>query len=146
MRVDLDSETEDRFKWKKGDKPTLYGWKNLAAKERLIRRERTKLRRLFKDMGKDRLSAAEKLIDQAAFMAVTLADLADQINANGCTSEYQNGENQWGTKKSPEVEVHTSMMQRYLSTIKQLTDLLPEPPKAPAGPALPPWVSTDGRP
>jgi hypothetical protein len=102
-----------------------------ADKAKRIKRERTKLRRLLRDMGKERLSMAEKLIDQAAFMGITLEDLAADISENGCTSEYQNGENQWGTKKSPEVEVHTSMMQRYLSTIKQLTELLPAAPAVP---------------
>jgi hypothetical protein len=100
--------------------------------EKRIKREKTKLRRLLKDMSPDRLRAVDKLINQVAFMGITLEDLAAHINAYGCVSEYQNGENQWGTKKSPEVETHASMMQRYLSALKQFTDLLPEEPKEPA--------------
>ena len=59
-------------------------------------------------------------------MAVTLEDLRDSINENGCVSEYQNGENQHGTKKSPEVEVYNTMIKNYTTVIKTLCDLLPE--------------------
>lgn len=113
----------------------------VATKEQRIRRERTKLRRLLRCVDADRLKAVDKLIDRCAFLSVTMEDLEDHINEHGCVSEYQNGENQWGTKKSPEAEVYASLMQRYLPAMKQLVDLLPEPPKIPAGAALPPWVA-----
>lgn len=103
-----------------------------AERLRRIKREKTKLRRLLRDVEPDRLKAAGKLIDNVAFMSITLEDLQDHINLNGCVSEYQNGENQWGTKKSPEAEVYASLMQRYLPAMKQLVDLLPITP-APTG-------------
>ena len=59
-------------------------------------------------------------------MTVTLQDLQVTINANGVVSKYQNGENQWGTKKSPEVEIYNTMVKNHASIIKQLTDLLPK--------------------
>lgn len=114
------------------------------TKQQRISREKSRLRRLIRDLEPARLRAVTKLIEQVAFMGVTLEDLAAHINEHGCTSEYQNGENQWGTKKSPEVEVHTSMMQRYLSALKQLTDMLPEAPKTPQAPGGPPWISGNG--
>lgn len=43
-------------------------------------------------------------------------------------SEYKNGENQYGTRKSPEVDVYNAMIKNYASVIKQLGDLLPEVP------------------
>jgi hypothetical protein len=48
------------------------------------------------------------------------------MNANGVISEYQNGENQWGTKKSPEVEIYNTMIKNHMAIMKQLVDLLPE--------------------
>jgi hypothetical protein len=111
----------------------------VAEKQKRIRREKTKIRRLLKSVDKDRLAAAGRLIDAVAFMSVTLEDLQQAINQDGCVSRYQNGENQWGTKKSPEVEVYTNMMQRYLPAMKQLLDLLPDgPPAPPAGQPGPP--------
>lgn len=43
----------------------------------------------------------------------------------GCVSEYKNGENQYGTKKSPEIEIYLNMSKNYAAIIKQLTELVP---------------------
>lgn len=59
-------------------------------------------------------------------MAVTLEDLQKDIIDKGYVSKYQNGENQWGTKKSPEVETYNSMIKNHMAVMKQLTDLLPK--------------------
>ena len=95
--------------------------------ETRIKREREKLAEVFcEKVDENKRKTAEKLMDNAAFMAVTLEDLRDSINENGCVSEYQNGENQYGTKKSPEVEVYNTMIKNYTTVIKTLCDLLPE--------------------
>jgi hypothetical protein len=96
-----------------------------------IKREKMRLRRQFKDVGKDTLTTVDRLVDRVAFLTVTLEDLETVINEQGCTSEYKNGEHQWGMKKSPEVEAHATMMQRYLSAMKQLLDLRPPTPEPP---------------
>lgn len=95
-------------------------------KEKRVSKEITRLKKLFKDVPKDTMNAVMALIRNAAFMTVTLEDLQEAINENGVISEYQNGENQWGTKKSPEVEIYNTMIKNLASVIKQLSDLLPE--------------------
>jgi len=77
------------------------------------------------DIPKDKANSVESLLRNAAFMSITLDDLQDKINEIGVVSEYQNGQNQWGTKKSPEVEVYNAMIKNYMGVIKQLTDLIP---------------------
>mgnify|MGYP001486926503 FL=1 len=77
-------------------------------------------------MDPDVKKATQSLIENAAFMVVTLEDLQETINREGVISEYQNGANQWGTKKSPEVEIYNTMIKNHMSIIKQLTDLLPK--------------------
>ena len=72
------------------------------------------------------LKIGDNLMHQAAFMKVTLDDLAAKIRDNGCVSESQDGENQWGTKKSPEADVYNTMIKNYSAIMKQITDLLPE--------------------
>lgn len=100
------------------------------TKEQRIRVEIRRLNSLFKDMPKGTKKVVKSLVENAAFMAVTLADLQEHINLHGCVSEYQNGENQWGTKKSPEVEIHIAMTKNHTAVMKQLADLMPkEPPK-----------------
>ena len=96
-------------------------------KGKLIKREILKLKRIFKNLQKDKLDTAMGLIGNAAFMYVTLQDLQKTITREGTISEYQNGANQWGTKKSPSVDIYNVMIKNYASVIKQLTELLPDP-------------------
>jgi len=101
------------------------------AKDAKIKKEMTKLKRLFKDMEKSTMDTVSSLIKNAAFMAVTLDDLQETINLEGVMSEYKNGENQWGTKKSPEVEIYNAMIKNHMAIIKQLSDLLPKGANSP---------------
>jgi len=103
-------------------------------RERQIDQELKKLKRTFTKLDSRVKKAVENLMHNAAFMSVTLQELQKQINKNGVISEYKNGENQFGTKKSPEVETYNTMIKNYSAIIKQLTDLLPkkqgdDPPK-----------------
>src|SRR5574343_290335 len=94
------------------------------SKETRIKREISRLNRIFKNLPNDKLNTAASLIRNASFMTITLDDLQATMNEQGVVSEYQNGENQWGTKKSPEVEIYNTMIKNHMSAIKQLTDLL----------------------
>lgn len=96
------------------------------AKQQEIKKEITKLNKIFKDMDPKLKKSVHSLVENAAFMAVTLRELQEHINQNGLTCEYQNGENQWGTKKSPEVEVYNTMIKNFISAMKQITDFLPK--------------------
>jgi regulator of replication initiation timing len=113
----------------------MAGRKELSKDDR-IKKEVRRLNSLFRDLGKDKQKVVKSLIENAAFMAITLEDLQDKINLDGVTSEYQNGENQWGTKKSPEVEVHIAMTKNFTQVIKQLIDMLPDQSTRNAGEEL----------
>ena len=95
-------------------------------KDARIKKEMLKLRRLFKDMEKSTMDTVSSLIKNAAFMSVTLEDLQETINIEGAIAKYQNGENQWGTKKSPEVDIYNTMIKNHMAIIRQLSDLLPK--------------------
>jgi nicotinic acid mononucleotide adenylyltransferase len=99
---------------------------NEIAKQQEIKKEIAKLNKLFKDMEPKFKKTVQSVVENAAFMAVTLRELQDHLNKNGLTCEYQNGENQWGTKKSPEVEIYNTMIKNFISAMKSLTDLLPK--------------------
>ena len=95
------------------------------TKDQKIKREISRLKRVFKDLDKNKLQTVESLIKNAAFMAVSLEELQDIINEEGYVVEYQNGENQHGTKLSDAVKTHIAMTKNHASIIKQLTDLVP---------------------
>ncbi len=108
-----------------------------------IKREREQLEKIFAGLDENRRNTAASLIENAAFMAVTLADLRKTISENGVVSEYQNGENQFGTKKSPEVEVYNTMIKNFTTIIKTLCDMLPE--ENTEANALLTWQKANGR-
>jgi hypothetical protein len=101
----------------------------MISKEERIKKERDKLTKQFSAIDERRKRIVEKTIDNCAYMSVILEDLKAQMDAKGdeaYVSVYQNGENQWGTKKSPEIEIYNQVFSNYLKGVKQLTDLLPE--------------------
>ena len=108
-----------------------------------LKRAREELSAVFADLDEKRRKTVDKLLDNAAFMAVQLEDLRVVIQENGVTSEYQNGENQFGTKKSPEVEVYLAMIKNYTAIINSLCAMLPT--DNPAASKLLEFVTTGGR-
>ena len=101
--------------------------KKYLEKEKRVNQEIKRLKQILRDLDADekKMKAANSLIENAAFMAITLEDLMEKINQEGCVSRYQNGENQWGTKQSPETKTYNQMLKNHMSITKQLTDLLP---------------------
>lgn len=103
-------------------------------KEKRIKREIAKLKRNWTKKGQKPDELTKKLLEfcmpiiqNVAFMTVTLEDLKTEINQDGCTVEYKNGENQWGTKKNPAVETYNTMIKNYTVLYKQLFDMIPKP-------------------
>ena len=99
--------------------------KKELTKEQKIKKEIARLKRVFKDLDKNKLQTVESLIKNAAFMAVSLEELQEIINAEGYVVEYQNGENQKPTNQSDAVKTHIAMTKNHAAIIKQLTDLVP---------------------
>lgn len=91
-----------------------------------IKAEKNRLNRIYKDADKAVRDIARSLIDNAAFMSVTCEDLAKQIAENGVTVEYKNGKDQYGTKKSPEVETYNSMIKNLSAIVTALARMTPE--------------------
>ncbi len=90
-----------------------------------INKEKKRLREIFKNIETNKTALIEKLIEEAAFQAVTLEETRELIKKTGVIEEYQNGANQKGVKKSSAVEVYDKMVNTYSRIIKQLCDLLP---------------------
>ena len=99
--------------------------KKERTKEQRIKAEKTRLKGIFKELDENKKKLVTPLIEKAAFMSIELDDLQETIRQEGWTSEYQNGENQWGTKKSPEADTYIALSKNYAAVIKQLIDLVP---------------------
>jgi hypothetical protein len=96
------------------------------TKAEIIKAEKTKLNGIYSKLEAKTKKSVSSLVDEASFMAASLYELREIINDKGYTEEYQNGENQKGTKKCSEVEIYIQLSKNYMSIIKQLTDLLPK--------------------
>lgn len=97
------------------------------SKQERIKKEQCRLRAIFKDLDGNKKKLVTPLIDKAAFMSIELDELQEQIEQEGWISEYKNGENQYGTKRSPEADTYIALSKNYAAVIKQLVDLVPEP-------------------
>lgn len=97
----------------------------MTLKEKRIRREIARLRKIFESLDPNKLQIVEPLIERAAYITVTLQEVEDQLNREGWVEKYQNGKNQSGLKKSAAAEVHISLTKNLNAIMKQLLDLAP---------------------
>lgn len=101
----------------------------LIDKNKKIRKETQKLRKLFKDLTDNKKKMAEKLIENASFMSITLDELKEDIKLYGVKETYVNGKDQFGFKESIESKTYNTMVKNYMNIVKQLNDMLPEEKK-----------------
>lgn len=101
----------------------------LIEKNKKIRKETQKLKKLFKDLPDNKKKMAEKLIENASFMSITLDELKEDIKLYGVKETYVNGKDQFGFKESIESKTYKTMVKNYMNIIKQLNDMLPEEKK-----------------
>lgn len=101
-----------------------------AKKETRVKKEKKRLCEIFKDLEPNKLKTCSALIDRAAFITISLEDLEEQLNYDGWTEYYQNGNNQSGWKKSAAADVHISLTKNLNAIVKQLLELVPPAQKA----------------
>ena len=97
-------------------------------KEKKIKQEVNRVKKLYKDFSKDKAKSLEGLINEVSFMKVSLEELREDLLINGLTELFEQGPNQY-KRERPEAKIYTSFIQRYSNTMKQLIDLLPEEDK-----------------
>ena len=103
--------------------------KKEITKDAIIKKEITRLTKLYKNIEGNKKEVANGVIQEAAFMRATLGELKVMIDASGPIDEMPQGEYSI-LREHPAVKIYNTMIQRYTSAIKQLTDLLPkEAPK-----------------
>ena len=93
-------------------------------RDKKIKQEINKIKKIFKDFQKDKIKVLEGLINEAAFMKVLLEDARIDLIKNGLTELFEQGEQSF-KRERPEVKIYTTFMQRYSAVMKQLIDLLP---------------------
>jgi hypothetical protein len=97
-------------------------------KNRIVKKEISKLKKLLKNIPKDKLTAAEGLIQESAYMRATLSELKWIIDREGPLDNFVQGDNEY-LREHPAVKSYNSMIQRYSTVTKQVFDLLPSEDK-----------------
>ena len=95
------------------------------------KRVETLAKKMLKTIGEideNQKDIVKSLVEEAAFMRVTLQNLRTAISVNGVVDTYQNGENQSGRKKSTEVDIYNTMIKNYNATVKQIIDVVSKQP------------------
>lgn len=95
-------------------------------KDRQTKKEMLKLRRLFKNLPKDKMKAADGLIQEAAFMKVTLEETRHVIDQEGILEKFEQGAQKF-LREHPATKVYNTMIQRYTTVCRQLFDMIPDP-------------------
>lgn len=94
-------------------------------KEKLIKKEKSKLKRILKGLPEDKKKMAEGLISQAAFMVATLSELQAIMNEDGPVELFEQG-SQRLLREHPAAKTYNTMVRNYTAVCKALFDLLPE--------------------
>lgn len=95
-------------------------------KQARIKKEINRLKRLFSKIDANKKKLVFATIEDVAFMTVTMQDLRESIVRTGTTVTYKNGENQYGTKQSPDAQLYLQMSQKQTAAMKILVDCLPK--------------------
>lgn len=89
-------------------------------------KELRRLKKLFEHVSPEKKQMAQGLMEDSAFMLIQLRELKKAIAANGWSDSYQNGNNQFGKKTSPEADSYLKLQKLYQSNSAQLLKLLPD--------------------
>lgn len=96
------------------------------TKEERIKEEFDRILVFYNEISPNQREVAYHLLQNSAFMAVTLQDLQEIINYEGVEDEYRNGANQYGTKPSAVIQAYNSMLKNYAGVQLKLMQLLPK--------------------
>ena len=88
-------------------------------------KELKQLKKVLKNVPKDRRPIAENLFDELAFMDQTMQKLREQVNADGPISLFKQGKQEF-LREHPALTAYNKTVQRFNQTLKQLIDLLPK--------------------
>lgn len=100
--------------------------KELSINER-IEKEVRRLKKIYKEVGKDKEAIIEGLIQRAAYMRITLEDWEKDILQNGYYEMFtQSEKTEPYERERPVARLYNTMNKNYQGIIKQLTDLVPK--------------------
>ena len=99
------------------------------------KKEQNRIKKIYKNLPKERLELAKKLIERAAYMLVSLEDMEAKISEDGLVVRMPQGSYEI-ERAHPLLQPYNAMVKNYNATIKQLNEMLPNGDADKAGQAL----------
>ena len=96
-----------------------------SDRKKIIDKNRKAIRKALQAVDPETLKLYVNLIDDAASYACAICECNLLYMRDGISEYYQNGENQWGVKKSVAAELRVKYTSTYQKLIAQLAALLP---------------------
>jgi hypothetical protein len=96
-----------------------------SDRKKIIDKNRKAIRKALQAVDPETLKLYVNLIDDAASYACAIYECNLLYMRDGISEYYQNGENQWGVKKSVAAELRVKYTATYQKLIAQLAALLP---------------------
>ena len=100
------------------------------TKDEKIDFEVERLKEIYEEVDERKTRTLEGLIQECAFMRITLAELRKSINESGVVDEMPQGDYSI-LRESPYVKTYHTMVQRYTTANEKLLGLLPKEEKVP---------------
>ena len=94
-------------------------------KDKRIAKEVARIKKLYKDLPKNRQDSLKKLIERAAFMAVSLEDMETKIQEEGQVVSMRQGEYTID-RAHPLLTTYNAMIKNYTATVKLLDEVFVE--------------------
>ncbi len=99
------------------------------------KKEYNRIKKIYKNLPKEQLEIAKKLIERAVYMLVSLEEMEAKITADGLVVTMPQG-NYEIERAHPLLQPYNAMVKNYNATIKQLNDISPNSETERAGQAL----------
>lgn len=104
--------------------------KKELTKEDRVKKEISRLKKIFKEMPKESMAVVEGLIVEAADLRVRLEDIRKDLDENGYDELFSQSEEQIPYERErPQARRYIQMNKNYQSIMKQLGDYIPKPQK-----------------
>ena len=100
------------------------------SKKNRILAEHTRLLALYDSLPPEKMALAIGMIERAAFMRVECEDLEADLQKNGWTEPFQQGNQEPYDRARPQGQTYQQLNNNYQKIIKLLDSLLPQPDPA----------------
>ncbi|MCE0775449.1 hypothetical protein LWF11_13115 [Clostridioides difficile] len=97
-------------------------------KEKKIKQEVSRLKKNYKDLEKEKNKILDGLVNEAAFLKISLEETREILIREGLTEIFKQGKQEFERERL-QVKIYLNFMKLYTSVMRQLIDIIPSDKK-----------------